>query len=169
MKISKKNIPVGHFDREHGNAVDVATLYKQIDVVVDDKETFFWTYASFVGVLDGLDMCSVKVLFYCCLKAQWNTNVIILNKYVCEDIKKIAGLKYQTIKNTISKMNKQGILLRKGVSTYQINPRYCWKGDSSVRVKELNCLLSLKVDLTKGEGKGVTKTLMDILDKRGDK
>lgn len=110
------------------------------------QECFFYTYPDALALIDDLDKVSIKVLYYCNINAQWNTNMIALTKPVLLDIEKKIGLKYQTVRNAISKLKKLNILIDLGSATYRINPRYYWKGNSSDRLKTMKYVLEVECE-----------------------
>lgn len=67
-----------------------------------------------------------------------------LTKPILADIEKQNGLKYQTIKNSMSKLTKLGVLIPLGSWTYRINPRYYWRGKSGERLKAMHYVLEFE-------------------------
>ena len=102
------------------------------------------TYLSAISLLDDLDKVSIKVLFYCNMYCQWETNMISLTKGILKDMEEKIGLKYQTIRNSIVKLKKLGVFIDLGGATYRINPKYYWKGSSNSRVKTMKYVLEIE-------------------------
>lgn len=147
LKKVKTDVVVNNFiDENTGEVLDTDISIKHHKIVVEDNESFFWTYLGAISLIDDLDKVSIKVLYYCNINAQWNTNMIALTKPVLLDIEKKIGLKYQTVRNAISKLKKLNILIDLGSATYRINPRYYWKGNSSDRLKTMKYVLEVECE-----------------------
>jgi hypothetical protein len=147
MKIRKVHTEVivnNFIDTDSGEVLDIDMETKHHKIIVDDKESFFWTYLSVLSLIDDLDKVSFKVLFYCVFHCQWNTNMVALTKPVLKDMELKVGIQYQTARNSISKLKKLGILIDLGSATYRINPRYYWKGNSEDRLKTMKYVLELE-------------------------
>lgn len=145
LKKVKTDAVINNFiDRETGEVFDQDIEVKHHKIVVDDREAFCFNYLSFLGTIDELDKVSIKTLFYCNFYCQWNTNMIALTKVVVEDMELKLGIKFQTIKNSISRLKKAGALIHLGASTYRVNPRYFWKWDTTERKKTMKYILEFE-------------------------
>jgi len=78
--------------------------------------------------------------------AKFDTNQVILVKAVKSEIAKSLKLAYKTVDNTISKLHKDGILLRKDTSMYFLNPKYFFKGYQENRPRVLKMILEYQID-----------------------
>ncbi len=144
IKTRKEKVVNNYIDSKTGELIDQSIERKHHTIVIDDKETFYWTYLAVEALLEDIDKVQFKVLFYCMLNCQWNKNLIILNKTVLQDIEKKVGLKYQTVRNAISKLKKRGVFIELGSATYRINPRYYWRGTSEERLRTMNYILEIE-------------------------
>ena len=144
VKVKTDVVINNYIDIETGEIIDQDKEIKHHKILVDDKESFFWTYLSILKVLDDLDKVSIKVLYFCNMHSQWNTNKIALTKPILKDIEIMFDIKYQTIRNSISKLKKLGVLIDLGSATYRINPRYYWKGDTQQRTKNMQYILEIE-------------------------
>jgi hypothetical protein len=145
LKTVKSSTVVNNFvDASTGEILDVEIDVKHERILADTREEFFFTYASIIGVIQELDKVSVNILMYCNTNAQWNTNMVALTKPVVEDICKTFDIKYQTVRNAVSKLKKTGIFIHLGNSTYRINPRYYWKGNTNERNNTMKYVLEVE-------------------------
>lgn len=142
-EINKGKIVTNFVDVDSGEVLGTEVETKSEVIVLDNKEAFFMTYLSILGVVDQLDKVCQKVLMYCNMNSEYDENVIHLTKYNIEKMEKNIGLKYQTIKNCITKLKKKEFLFPLGGGSYLINPKYYWKGSSDGRVKCYKYVLEL--------------------------
>ena len=75
----------------------------------------------------------------------YNTNEVILIKSKKEEIAKKTGLSYNSVHNTISRLCKKGILLRRAQSLYILNPKFAFKGEEVQRAKKLKLVLEYQL------------------------
>lgn len=146
-----KHTVVNNFINEDGEIIDTQKETKTQKLFVEDDEAFYWTYLSVQALLDNIDKVGFKLLFYSMTNCQWNKNVISYTKPILKDIEEKIGLKSQTVRNSINQLKKRGILLSLGSATYQINPRYFWKGDSKTRNKTLKYILEIQFNKKQDE------------------
>lgn len=146
MKIGvKKHTVVNNYVDSHtGELIDVDIQVKKESVVFNSKESFFMGYSAIIGVLNKLNGASVKVLQWSCIKADYNTNRISLQRVVCEEIAESLGLSYSAVKNAIVSLVKSGVFVREGVALYRINPKYYWRGDSASRSEAMKFILEFE-------------------------
>lgn len=123
------------FSTETGELIDSNRDIKNITIFVEDGESFAYVFSSIIGALKGLNGNDVLVLTYCSLNAEFNTNRITINKPIAEEIQSTLGVPYQSVKNSVSKMAKMGMLQKLGSGTYLINPHYYWRGKRHDRGK----------------------------------
>lgn len=131
-------------DRETAEVLGEELVTKTDIVVAKDAESFFMVYSSIIGVLANLSGSEVKVLHYICTNAQFNTNMIVINKVVAEDISKKTGIAYQTVRNCTSTLTRKNILISLGSATYRVNPKYYWKGMESQRRQTYKYILEVE-------------------------
>ena len=144
LKVKSEQIHNNFIDSETGEILETHVETKHHKIVVNDRESFYWTYLSIESLLDDLDKVSLKLLFYCNMRCQWNTNMIALTKPILTDIEREVGLEYQTVRNAISKLKKLGVFIELGNATYRINPRYYWKGETTERLKTMKYVLEVE-------------------------
>lgn len=142
-EVNKGKVVTNFVDVESGEILDSSVEVKKEIIVLDNKEEFFMTYLSILGVVDKLDKVSQKVLLYCNMNSSYNENVIHLTKYTIGRMEEEIGLKSQTIKNSISKLKKKEFLFPLGGGAYLINPKYYWKGNNDERIKCYKFVLEL--------------------------
>lgn len=144
IKVKSHITENNYLDSTTGEVLSQEILIKQDKIIVDNKEAFALAYASIVGVLNRLNGNDVKLLTYCSIYAEYNTNRISLTKPICEEITRQTELPYQSIRNSITKLIKANILIKLGSGTYRINPRYYWKGNSQERLTTMNYILEIE-------------------------
>lgn len=121
---------------------DVET--KKHVVVVDSAESMAYITSTLIGVLDEISGVEMKVIAYCAINSEFNTNLVNLTKPACEIMSNKISLKYQTIKNAISSLKKKNILVSLGSGTYRVNPRYSWRGTKTDRKKTMKYILEVE-------------------------
>jgi len=147
MKLVTKKVDTvqnNYFDQETGELVDVSVEQKEHTIVVDDEPSFAMVYTKLIGLIDGLDNTSIKILMWGILNCNYNTNIVSFTKPMCDMIGEEYSLKYGSIKNAISKLSTRKVLLPMGSGMYRINPRYAWKGGSSERKKTMQYVLTIE-------------------------
>lgn len=140
----KDTVQNNYFDQETGELIDVAIEQKEHIIIVDDEPAFAMVYTKIIGLIDGLDNTSIKVLMWGILNCNYNTNIVSFTKPMCDMIGEEYNLKYGSIKNAISKLSTAKVLLPMGSGMYRINPRYAWKGGSSERKKTMQYVLTIE-------------------------
>jgi hypothetical protein len=133
-----------YFDNTTGELIDVDIEQKEQSIIVDDEPNFAMIYTKIIGLIDGLDNTSIKVLMWGILNCNYNTNIVSFTKPMCEMIGQEYNLKYGSIKNAISKLATKQVLIAMGSGMYRINPRYAWKGGSSERKKTMKYVLTIE-------------------------
>lgn len=98
------------------------------------REKFIMMFLSDIQGIIGLTSKSeFQVLLAITELVSFNTNEVILIKPVKMIIAEKTKLKYDSVKNTISRLHKKEILIRKASSTYVLNPKYFFKGEDTAR------------------------------------
>ncbi len=131
-------------DPDTGELLELSSNIKRHTIVVDDKETFAFQYASIIGVFKELHGNDIKVLTYCSLHAETNTNRIALTRPICDDITKKLNIPYQSIRNSLAKLVDKDILISLGSATYRISPKYYWRGNSTARLTTMKYILDVE-------------------------
>lgn len=136
-----------YIDPDTGEVLSTHLDKKEDFILVDSPEDFVNIFFHIQGLLADLDKGSINLLIWCATQAQYNTNIVVLNKPFCEIIEQRLGMKYQYIKNTISKLVAKKIFIPMGSATYKINPAYAWRGAQEIRKREMHYVLTLTNDL----------------------
>lgn len=131
-------------DRETGELIDTDSVEKGDVLIVDTQEEFTSLYYLIMGAVRGLDKTSILLLLWSAIKAQYNTNVVTFNKPICDIITEDTGLKYQSIKNAVSRMARMRILIPMGSATYRVNPAYAWRGPKDGRKTMMKYILEVQ-------------------------
>lgn len=152
----KEEIIINNFISEDGELLEVDKEVKKHKIVVGDNKTFSMMYNTIIGLYDGLDKVAIKILTWCGVNAQHNTNIVNLTKPMCNLISKEYDLSYHTIKNAISRLAKKKALFALGSGTYRVNPKYYWKGSIDTRRKTMKYIL--EVECPECEAKDVLDT-----------
>lgn len=144
IKVKTESVTTNFIDKETGEILEVGQEIKHHKIVVDTRRDFVMMHIPVIGLIDGLDNTTIKVLIWCGLNASYNANTVNLTKPMCEEITKEFKISYQTIKNSISKLSKQKALIPMGSGTYRVNPRYFWKGQTSEKLKTMKYILEVE-------------------------
>jgi predicted 3-demethylubiquinone-9 3-methyltransferase (glyoxalase superfamily) len=144
VKVKTDIITNNYVDSKTGEILEVEHEIKNHKIVVADKKGFAMLTFAVIGMLDGLDKTSIKVIIWCSLNANYNSNIISLTKPYCTEITKDFGITYQTIKNSIGVLVKKKILIPLGSGAYRINPRYFWKGGTTEQLKMMSYVLNIE-------------------------
>ena len=143
--VHKRTTVNNYVDTETGEVINTSTDIKHDKIIVNDAERFAMIFSNIIGVIDGLNGTAIKVLIFCSQNCVVNTCIINLGKAYRESICKAFDLKDQTVKNAISDLVKNGILIYESTSTYKVNPKYFWRGDMGERRKALKYILELEL------------------------
>jgi predicted transcriptional regulator len=125
------------------------TAQKKVNIVQDDSEKFFMTYAHIVGVIEGFSsITDVKVFYWVMDNMRFNQTIIVLSKFFKEQIESTMNLSMSSIEKSISNLCKCGILVRdmKNIraAVYHVNPTYAYYGDSKERKRNLKFVLEMQ-------------------------
>lgn len=144
--VNKKSDTVvnNYFDSATGELIEVDVEVKEHKIIIDNEPEFSMVFAKIIGLIDGLDNTSIKVLMWGIVNCNYNTNIVSFTRPMCDMISKEYNLKYGSIKNAVSKLAQQKVLLSMGSGMYRINPRYAWKGGSSERKKTMQYVLTVE-------------------------
>lgn len=144
VKRIKERVENNFIDFETGEVMETSIDIKTHKVVVDSRETMAFISSVILGLFDDLDGTELKLITYCAVNAEYNSNTVNLTKPMCTIISNKLQVGYQTIKNTISKLKKKKILIPLGSGTYRVNPKYTWKGTTDERKKMMKYILEVE-------------------------
>lgn len=147
MKLEHKykgTVVNNYINPETGELIDTDVDIKTQTILVESKEQFAFTYSAIIGALNKLTGADIKMLTYISLKAEYNTNVVVLIKPFLQKLSEEVDLSVDTLKASIANLKKQGIIIPLGSGAYRINPRYFWRGDSTERKNKLKFVLEVE-------------------------
>lgn len=139
---------VNSIDKETGELMD--TSVKKMQVIVKDKEEFFFVYSHILGILDGTtsgpEMSVIAVIMF---KYLTNSGFFAFTKADKEDIAKICNISISSVEKSIKSLVARDTLKRQSRGGYTINPNYIWKGSTSTRNERMK--LDLMIVTEKAE------------------
>lgn len=98
------------------------------------KYVFIMDNKELLKILSGAEL---KVFIALALRAEMDTGIIHINRYVRQEVAEDIGLtSEQTIADIISKIVNKKVLLNISRGTHKLNPDYAWRGN----LKELEKL-----------------------------
>lgn len=151
IKNGAKETIINNYISEDGELLETTVDVKHHKIFVSERETYSMMFGSVIGLLDGLDKISIRVMVWCSQNCLLNSNVINLGKPYRAAMCKEFEMADQTIKNSISILKNKGALIPVGCGTYKLHPRYFWRGDMGTRRKALKYIL--EIELRKGANK----------------
>lgn len=123
------------------------TLVRQEFVRKVSRDNFIQTYIE--GIKSMLELTSktdIRVLIALWGRAEWSTNRLVLIKSVKEEIASELGYKnYKVIDNSIQSLLKKKILIKKGRSSYYLDPNLFFRGTTQDRIKAVEIVYKLNV------------------------
>lgn len=143
-KIKTDTVTNNFINIETGEIIDTDTDTKHQKIVIKEKEAFCLMYGAVTGIVNELDKISIRILVWCATNCIMNSNKINLGKPMCDEITKLTGLSYGTIKNSITRLSKAGALISLGSGTYRVHPRYFWRGADADRMKTMRYVLEIE-------------------------
>lgn len=99
--------------------------------IVEKEPPYMKLYLDDLALLRQLSKMENLILHEIFKITQYNTNIVILNKFYRDEIAKKLEIKDQTIRNAISKLSKLDLLIKQGTGVYILNPNYFGIGDWS--------------------------------------
>lgn len=133
-----------NFISEEGELLSTEIDTKIHKIVVDDKEQFTFMYASIIGVMKDLNGGDIKLLSYCAMRSEANTNRITLVKPIIQEIADDFEISISSVKNSIVALKNKDILISLGSGVYRINPKYYWRGTMNQRLKTMKYVLEIE-------------------------
>jgi hypothetical protein len=133
----------------------------EVDVLVKSDDEYAFIFSKVLQHALKLNGTEIKVLMWCLLHADYNTNLVTLTitqkKAISEATtdygtankkgeRKVlkAGLRVASIDNAIVTLKKKDVFIPEGRCTYRIHPQLSWRGSLKERDKELKLLLRLR-------------------------
>lgn len=144
IKIKTDTVVNNYFNEETGEITNQEINVKHHKIIIADKESFALQYSEIIGKMKNLNGNDIKLLAYCSLNAEHNTNRIALTKPICEEIFEGLEIPYQSIRNSAAKLVKEKVLIPLGSATYRVNPKYYWRGNSNERLKTMKYILEIE-------------------------
>jgi hypothetical protein len=139
---------------EEGEVLHTNTV--EVDVLVKSDDEYAFIFSKMLQYALRLDGTEIKVLMWCILHADYNTNLVTLTMTQKKAISEATseydaagrllkkGLVVASVDNAISRLKKKGVFLDAGRCTYRIHPQLSWRGNLKERDKELKLCLNLK-------------------------
>lgn len=138
MKLkSTKIINKKRLDLETGELIETELEDTKEFTTRVKSEYFFMTFLAGMDAIENIStLTERKVLDSLNRYADFNTGIVQITKSVRDKIMQRANLKYQTVNNSLSSLNKKGFIkLTDGECV--INHKYFWRGELGVRQKHL--------------------------------
>lgn len=132
-------------DHSTGELLDVKI--KKHSYIANSKEEFLLTYTTLIGVFQKLSTAEIRVYAYLLMCYPGDCKIVI-NDIIKQDISIKTELSTGSIANTLKKListdqKTYPLLYRLGRGTYQLNPRYAFKGSHLNRNKSLKTIIEL--------------------------
>lgn len=102
--------------------IDESKTLKTTTQIVSTEPPYIKVYLKDIARLNELGKHDNSILHEIFKLAQYNTNLVTLNKYFRERICKALDTTDATVRNCISKLSKKGILIKQGTGVYMLNP-----------------------------------------------
>lgn len=144
---------------EHGEVIDTTSM--QVNVLVKSDDEYAFIFSKVLQYALKLNGTEIKVLMWCILHADYNTNLVTLTitqkQQISSDtatygpankrgerkvLKK--GLVVASVDNAISSLKKKEVLIEQGRCTYKVHPQLSWRGSLKERDKDLKLELNFK-------------------------
>ena len=133
-------------DPRTGELVELPII-KTVPYVANSREEFYLVYASFIGLIVENTFEKAEIQVYAYLLQYYGAGKpFALIKSIKEDIAKITNLKVGTIDNVLQTLRtkpENPVLFRTAKSTYVLNPRYAFQGNSTDRTKAMKIIFEL--------------------------
>lgn len=144
-KVNSQTFTTTVVDKETGEIISETYDTRHLKIVVDDNESFFLVFASAVSALSdkALSGLDENLLRWICSRSVYNMNRVGLQKNVKEEFAKQAGVKLQSVSNSIHKLKTCGIIVPEGNGNYMINPNFFWRGDRKERLNKYDLFMSI--------------------------
>jgi hypothetical protein len=135
-------------DKKTGEVI--STEIKNHKYLANTKEEFFLIYSTLIGVFQKISAAEIRVYAFL-LQHYAVSGKIVINDIIRQDIVNKTGLTAGSINNaftdlTSTKNVSHPLLHRLGRGTYQLNPRYAFRGSSQDRNNSLKSIIELGCD-----------------------
>lgn len=135
-------------DKETGEVI--STEIKNHKYLANTKEEFFLIYSTLIGVFQKISAAEIRVYAFL-LQHYAVSGKIVINDIIRQDIVNNTSLTAGSINNalthlTLSENVSHPLLYRLGRGTYQLNPRYAFRGSSKDRNNSLKAIIELGCD-----------------------
>lgn len=97
-------------------------------IPVGKEPQYFKVYLQDLGNIMGLTPAE-KTVFYSLCRSMAYSGIVVLIKVIKEMLIKETGYSFETIRSAVKGLTKKNFLIRRARSVYQVNPKYCAKGE----------------------------------------
>ena len=135
-------------DKETGEVINIEI--KNHKYLANTKEEFFLIYSTLIGVFQKISAAEIRVYAFL-LQHYAVSGKIVINDIIRQDIVNKTGLTAGSINNAFTDLTSiknisHPLLHRLGRGTYQLNPRYAFRGSSQDRNNSLKSIIELGCD-----------------------
>ncbi len=113
---------------------------KWITKTVQNKEHFVKLYLDDLIKLKRLSNADYRTLYGLAVYLEFNTNQFFLNKERRQELAEQAGLKFNTINQSLARLIKKNLVLKIASGLYQMNPLIFFNGEEMARGKILEVI-----------------------------
>ena len=109
------------------------------------SDQFYMSFLESTDIIKFLNPTQIVIMSQLCVKAQYNTGVVLLPKAIKQEIAELIKCSIRTINNAISLFKKNN-LIDGSNGMYNINPKYFWKGTLNTRenlLKDNNFIMNI--------------------------
>jgi len=95
-----------------------------------DEQRFIFLYEKFLSVIADVGYTDIRVFFELCFHTNIGKNTFVSNNKLISDISKKIGVSPNTVRNSLTALNKAGLLHRDKdfKRNYYVNSNYAWYG-----------------------------------------
>lgn len=112
-----------------------------------NSEEFIRVYlediSGFLKISSGIEF---KVLIVLWKESKWNNTSMVLDKIEKQKLADLIGIKLQSVSDTLTRLVKKDILLKRGRMRYLLNPVYFFKGDEKSREEVLKFEIQYQIE-----------------------
>lgn len=132
-------------DKTTGELIDIST--RKINVLVKDKEEFFFVYSQILGVLESiLKGPELGILSLLMFKYMSPSGSVTINESSKKEICTKLNISKPSVNRAIKSLVESDVLIHPMKGSYSINPNYVWKGTTSTRNEKLKLDLSITTE-----------------------
>lgn len=117
-----------------------------VDILIKGQTDFYFTFAKHFGTILQLDGNEIKVVLWCAMNANLNTNEIVLNRTIKARMAATAGISIRSIDNALTRLCKRNLIHRIGTGVYHINPEATWRGKISAKDKNVRLFVNYTIE-----------------------